>query len=176
MSTAPGMSDLATGRLTLRRQEEADAAVIRQLWIERDPRVPDHRRIDLNGHPTQADIASRIRNDRDATGPALRTVVRRSAGDAIGYCGLVATEHGADDEPELAFELLSCVRNQGFATEAGGALIAWAAGVGYTRLWATVWDWNLASRRVLEKLGFRDSGVVVASSPHGRSLLTVREL
>ena len=26
------------------------------------------------------------------------------------------------------------------------------------RLWATVWDWNTASRRVLAKLGFAETG------------------
>ncbi|WP_221584308.1 GNAT family N-acetyltransferase [Microbacterium sp. G2-8] len=175
MQTTAGEQHLHTRRLTLRRQREADAVVFRQLWTERDPRVPPHRRIDADGHPTEAEIAAHIRASRDATGPELLTVVRHEPQDVIGYCGLVVTENGAPDEPELAFELLHAVHGHGFATEAAGAVLASAAEAGYERLWASVWDWNIASRRVLAKLGFRDTGRVVRESAHGRSLLTVRE-
>lgn len=176
MSTGPWVVHLTTRRLMLRRQREADAAVFRQLWTERDPRVPAHRRLDADGRPTETDIAARIRAERDAEGPQLLTVVRRNEAGVIGYCGLVATEHGEPDDVELAFELLSNVHSQGYATEAGEAVIARAASLGHARLWASVWDWNHASRRVLEKLGFRDSGRINRDSVHGRSLLTVRDL
>jgi hypothetical protein len=39
----------------------------------------------------------------------------------------------------------------------------------------TVWDWNVASRRVLEKLGFRETGRVERDAVYGDTLLTVRE-
>jgi hypothetical protein len=42
-----------------------------------------------------------------------------------------------------------------------------ATEAGYRRLWAGVWDWNVASRRVLEKLGFREAGRVQPVSAHG---------
>lgn len=51
----------------------------------------------------------------------------------------------------------------------------WAKRGGYARLWAGVWDWNLASRRVLEKLAF----VEVRREPpvtHRQTLITCREL
>lgn len=54
-------------------------------------------------------------------------------------------------------------------------MVAWAGEAGYRRLWAGVWDWNVASRRVLEKLGFRETGRVERDAVHGDSLLTVRE-
>ena len=76
----------------------------------------------------------------------------------IGYCGLVDTGRGADDEPELAFELLRRTWGQGYATEASLAVLDWARSSGHERLWATVWDWNTASRRVLAKLGFTETG------------------
>ena len=31
------------------------------------------------------------------------------------------------------------------------AVLDWARSFGYKRLWATVWEWNTASRRVLAK-------------------------
>lgn len=167
---------LETDRLILRRQRASDAAVVRQLWTERDPRVPPHRRIDAEGHPTVADIAAQIQESRRSPAPGLLTVERKEAADVIGYCGLVFNGNGSSDAPELAFELLRRVHDHGYATEAGLAVIVMAGEAGHRRLWATVWDWNIASRRVLEKLGFRDTGRVNLVTAHGRSLLTVREL
>jgi ribosomal-protein-alanine N-acetyltransferase len=42
-------------------------------------------------------------------------------------------------------------------------------------LWAGVRDWNIASRRVLAKLGFQETGAVERDAAHGDSL-TVCEL
>jgi hypothetical protein len=52
---------LETGRLLLRPWRVAEAIVLRELWTERDPRVPPHRRIDADGHPTVADLEDSIR-------------------------------------------------------------------------------------------------------------------
>ena len=170
------LSALDTERLILRRSEESDAVVFRQLWTERDGRVPPHRQIDAAGRPSTEDIAANLRSKRADMRPGLLTVVRRDLGDVIGYCGVVFDGNGEPDEPELAFELLQAVHNRGYATEAGQAVLAWADSAGCRRVWASVWDWNLASRRALEKLGFIESGRAVKESEHGRSLLTVREL
>ncbi|MGM7665878.1 GNAT family N-acetyltransferase [Microbacterium sp. A93] len=175
MSSEPEVKTLETVRLTLRRQRAHDAAIYRQLWTERDERVPPHRRIDLEGHPTVEDIVTNIRQGQGSDWPRLLAVERKGTADVIGYCGLVFHGNGAPDEPELAFELLRAVHNRGYATEAAQAVITWASEAGYRRLWASVWDWNIASRRVLEKLGFRDSGKENPETVHGRSLLTVRE-
>lgn len=165
---------LMTERLILRSQQETDAVVFRRLWTERDPRVPTHRRLDAQGRPTVADIARDIRQGSGQKGRDLLTVVLRATGEVIGYCGVVFDGAGDSSEPELAFELLRKAHNHGYATEAGAAVIAWARERGYPRLTASVWDWNLASRRALEKLGFAETGTVTAVSAHGRSLLTVR--
>lgn len=105
-----------TDRLLLRRRSVDEAAIYRQLWTERDPRVPPHRRISSEGRPAVADIAAEIR-----------------------------------------------------------AVVAWVEASGYRRLWASVRDWNAASRRVLEKLDFRETGEMEPDAVHGDSLLTVRE-
>lgn len=176
MPPATALNTLETDRITLRPQRVSDAAVYRQLWAERDVRVPQHRQINLDGRPTEEDIATQIRDERQASRPGLLAVERKAAGDVIGYCGLVFNGDGTNDEPELAFELLRAIHNKGFATEAGWAVVRWAGEAGYGRLWVTVWDWNVASRRVLEKLGFRDTGGVGPETVHGRSLLTVLEV
>ena len=166
---------METDRLILRRPGVEEATVYRQLWTERDPRVPSHRRIDSEGRPTLQDIAAHVRADRGDRWPGLLAVERKEVGDVIGYCGLIVTGNGSPDEPELAFELLRAAHGCGFATEAGRAVVTWAGEAGYLRLWAGVWDWNLASRRVLEKLGFREVCRVEPHSVHGHSLLTVRD-
>jgi len=175
MSPSPVLNTLETDRLSLRRQRVTDAAIYRQLWTERDVRVPPHRQINLEGRPTEEAIATQIREEHDTSRPGLLAVERRDTADVVGYCGLVFNGSGSNDEPELAFELLRAVHNQGYATEAGWAVITWAGEADYRRLWAPVWDWNVASRRVLEKLGFRDTGRETAETAHGRSLLTVLE-
>ncbi len=172
-STSAGMETLETDRLILRRRTVDDAAVVRRLWTERDPRVPAHRQLDADGRPTVEDIAAAIGADDEA--PGLRTVERKAQADVIGYCGLVFHGNGSPDEPELAFELLQEAHGHGYATEAGRAVVTWAEEAGYPRLWAMVWDWNVASRRVLEKLGFRETGQAEPGA-HGHSLLTVRDL
>jgi RimJ/RimL family protein N-acetyltransferase len=166
---------LETGRLLLRRWRVADAVVQRELWTERDPRVPPHRRIDADGHPTVAELQDVIRADQSSS-TGLLAVVRKDAGDVIGYCGLIDDAGGPAGEPELAFELLRRVWRQGYATEASLAVVDWARSSGYRRLWATVWDWNTASRRVLAKVGFTETTRKVVDPVYGITLFVTRRL
>ena len=152
-----------------------EVAIYRQLWAERDPRLPPHRRISPEGRPTEEDIAAQIRAEREESRPGILAVERKGTADVIGYCGLTFHGNGSPDEPELAYELLRAAHGRGYATEAGRAVVTWASEAGYRRLWAEVWDWNVASRRVLEKLGFRETGRVEPDSGYGHSLLAVRE-
>ncbi len=167
---------LETDRLILRPRQASEAAVYRKLWTERDERVPAHRRIDPEGRPTVEDIAAGIDADRDESGLRLLAVYVKDSGELIGYCGLIPREGESPDEPELAYELLQAAHGRGYATEAAQAVVSWADEAGYERLWAGVWDWNVASRRVLQKVGFRETGDVGAESAYGRSLMTVRTL
>ena len=165
---------LETDRLVLRPWRVSEAAIQRELWAERDPRVPAHRRIDADGHPTVADIEEGIRAALSSS-IGLLAVERKVAGDVIGYCGLVDSGRGSDGEPELAFELLRRAWSQGYATEASSAVLDWARSCGYERLWATVWEWNTASLRVLAKLGFVETDRT-EDPAHGNNLFTTRRL
>ena len=166
---------LETDRLLLRPWRVADAVVQRELWTERDPRVPPHRRIDADGHPTVADLEESIRNNEPSS-IGLLSVERKAAGDVIGYCGLVDSGRGSAGEPELAFELLRRVWGQGYATEASLAVLEWARSSGYERVWATVWEWNTASRRVLAKVGFTETERNERDADYGTTLFTARWL
>jgi RimJ/RimL family protein N-acetyltransferase len=163
---------LATARLTLRSWQVSDAVFQREMWLERDPRVPPHRRIDAEDHPTVTDIEDSIR----AGGPpsaSLLVVERKGEGGALGYCGLIDSGRGPQ-EPELAYEFLRRFWGHGYATEASWAVLDWARSLGHVRLWAHVWDWNSGSRRVLLKLGFTESEREDAI--YGTNLLTTRPL
>lgn len=175
MSLMPVPDTLETDRLILRHRRVDEAAVYRRLWTERDPRVPPHRQIDPEGRPTVEDIAAQIRAEREEPRLGILAVERKGTVDVIGYCGLIFHGNGSPDEPELAFELLRATHSCGYATEAGRAVVTWVSEAGYQQLWAGVRDWNAASRRVLEKLGFRETGQVEPDALYGVNLLTVRE-
>jgi RimJ/RimL family protein N-acetyltransferase len=165
---------LETDRLLLRPWRTSEAVVLHDLWTERDPRVPPHRRIDADGHPTVTDLEDWIRTNQPSS-IGLLAVERRVDRDVIGYCGLIEGGRGSDEEPELAFEMLRRIWSQGYATEASLAVLDWARSFGYKRLWATVWEWNTASRRVLAKVGFTE----VRKEPdavYGNNLFTTRRL
>ena len=70
---------LETSRLLLRPWRVSEAVVQRELWTQRDPRVPPHRRIDPDGHPTVADLEESIRTDRSSS-IGLLAVERKDVG------------------------------------------------------------------------------------------------
>lgn len=166
---------LETERLRLRPWQVSEAAIQRELWTERDPRVPPHRRIDEHGRPTLADFEEGIRA-RDPASTGLLAIEARTTGQVMGYCGLVESDRAAPTEPELAFELLRRHQGHGYATEAASAVLDEARASGYERVWATVWDWNAASRRALARLGFRETDRTEVDPERGTTLFTVVEL
>ncbi|MEA5362789.1 GNAT family N-acetyltransferase [Amycolatopsis sp., V23-08] len=107
--------------------------------------------------------------------PGCWAVERKAAGDVIGYCGLIDGGQGIKGEPELAFELLRRAWGLGYATEASKAILDWAGSSGYLRLWATVWEWNSASRRVLAKLGSIETGRKEVDAIHGTTLFLAKQ-
>ncbi len=154
---------LETDRLLLRPWRVAEAVVQRELWTERD------------GRPTVEELEHAIRADQPSS-TWLPAVERKATGDVIGYCGLIDSGRGAEGEPEVAFELLRRVWRQGYATEASSAVLDWARSSGCERVWATVWDWNTASRRVPAKLGFTETERKEVHPVHGTTLFTTVRL
>lgn len=178
----PGEADpapefvLETERLLLRPWRVSEAVIQRELWIERDPRVPAHRQIGVDGRPTVADFEEGIRAAAEPPTIGLLAVVRKADDDVIGYCGLIEGGPETEGEPELAFELLHRFWGRGYATEASLAVLDWARSSGHEQLWATVWDWNTASHRVLAKVGFTETDRKEVHAVHGTSLVTTRRL
>ncbi|MET0785621.1 MAG: GNAT family N-acetyltransferase, partial [Paenisporosarcina sp.] len=94
-----------------------------------------------------------LRERAQESGISLLTIRRKEEGDIIGYYGLIISR-STIEEPEIAYELFQRVHGNGYATEAASAIIETAFATGRRRLWATVGSWNIASFRVLEKIGF----------------------
>ncbi|WP_310526859.1 GNAT family N-acetyltransferase [Nocardioides sp.] len=88
----------------------------------------------------------------------------------------VVLETGVDPHPPAIVELLRRVWHRGYATEASSAVLDWARSSGYERLWATVWDWNIASRRTLAKLGLIETDRKEVDAVHGTTLFATRRL
>ncbi len=168
-------SGFLTERLRLRRWLPSDADEYRGLWVERDARAL--RRIDAAGRPTVEEIRGWLVDNPLAAdrGLGLLPIERRDNGEFIGYCGLTVGR-ASFDEPEIAYELAQRAHGHGYATEAARAVVEAAAETGRHRLWATVRDWNAASFRVLEKLGFYRSDRVTADPERGDTIWMTRDL
>jgi RimJ/RimL family protein N-acetyltransferase len=87
-------------------------------------------------------------------------LVREKAGpDPIGFAGFrIFAELGP--EPQLLYALLEQYTNRGYATEIAAALVELARRQRFERILSAVDEPNLASRRVLEKVGFVEAGEV----------------
>jgi ribosomal-protein-alanine N-acetyltransferase len=91
-------------------------------------------------------------------------VTDRTTGALIGYAGLV---HGDEDAIEVTYVLRRERWGQGLAGEIVAALVEHAFGVrGLPELRATIDPGNAASRRVVEKAGFR--AVAERTDQHGQ--------
>ncbi|AMM21025.1 hypothetical protein AX769_13895 [Frondihabitans sp. PAMC 28766] len=169
-ASSPGVV-FETERLDLRPWRMTDARFHRKLWEERDKRVPAHRRITPDGRPTVAELTSWLSSYEPVPAPGLLVVQPKGAMSPVGYCGLIPNSVGLPDEPELAFEFLRTFWNLGFATEASQEVIEQARAIGYRQLTSTVREWNTASLRVLEKLGFEATREREIADAHGDLLL-----
>ena len=94
---------------------------------------------------------------RDPVLPSFLIFQRTAAAPAlVGACGLGRRPSGA---VELGYWITREAWNQGFATEAGHALLDIADALGLARVEASFFIDNPASGRVLEKLGFTPTGL-----------------
>ena len=95
--------------------------------------------------------ASRLFGDPGPLGQYL--VVRRSDGLAVGGIGFKGPAH--DGAAEVGYGIVPSARGHGFAAEALAALLGVGRVAGLRRVVAEVLAVNVASRRALERAGFR---------------------
>jgi RimJ/RimL family protein N-acetyltransferase len=149
--------ELATARLRLRPSTLDDLEA--NLAMDLDPEV--HRHIFVHGPPDPAAHRAELR-ERIASGwpreGGLWVVEWRETPGFLGWCCLVPLEDS--DLIELGYRYVRAAWGQGVATEAGRAVLNYGfRTLGFDPIVAVARRENLASRRVLEKLGLRAQGL-----------------
>jgi len=146
---------IETERLVLRPFRRRDAAAA--SYNSRQPSVA-HFMSDMV-LPTKKDAKRWIRwIYREVTVSGVLAVTLKSSKKCIGLVGAVR-QSKVDNEIEILFAIADEYQNNGYAAEAGSALIDWVfANTEVPYLVAIVKHENLASQRVIAKLGFAYSG------------------
>ena len=148
---------LRTERLLLRRFTGDDVENL--VALDADPEV---MRLLTGGKPTPRDVVERelfsaLLEDYERLAPFGRwAAVERSTGEFIGWFALRPPDPDDLTEVELGYRLRNSAWGKGYATEGSRALVDKAfAELGVERIYAETMAVNTASRRVLEKAGFR---------------------
>jgi [ribosomal protein S5]-alanine N-acetyltransferase len=107
-----------------------------------------------------------VRSDTSWTAWSLRAVILRESAVVIGTVNFHGppgiNDTATRDAAEVGYEIVPAYRNNGFATEAAHAMMAWANRVhGVTHFIFGIAPDNRASLRVGEKLGFVPTGEMV---------------
>ena len=147
---------LHTERLILRRATAADAHAV--FRYASDPEVTRHLPIAPRESLDQVDefLAEVERAWEAGTGFAF-AIMRRSDAETIGVIDFTGSHTGVS----FGFALERAAWGHGYATEATRAVIDWAVDDDSVfRIWTTVGVDNIASRRVLEKVGMRKEGLL----------------
>jgi RimJ/RimL family protein N-acetyltransferase len=146
---------LETERLILRLFTEADVENL--IELDSDPEVMRY----LNGGvATPREVAEREILPRFLSyyeryeGFGVWAAVEKATEIFIGWFSLRPHDESRPDEVELGYRLRRSAWGRGYATEGAQALIRRSfAALGVQRVIATTYEYNTASRRVMEKLG-----------------------
>lgn len=146
---------LQTQRLALRPFEPTDVENLCALDSD-----PDVMRWLSGGAPTPRAVIEReilpafLASSARHAGFGVWAANATASGEFIGWFSLRPLDEAQPEAVSLGYRLRRAVWNQGLATEGARALIRQAfAEPGVQRITATTYQDNLASRRVMEKLG-----------------------
>ncbi len=113
----------------------------------------------ITGAPTAPETVARTVLPRfmryDHCRPALGVwaAEEKETGAFVGWFSLQRKRGGSNSEAVLGFRLARTAWGKGYATEGSRALVARAFELGVRSVGATTYEENVASQRVLEKLG-----------------------
>lgn len=146
--------EVETARLSLRPLSPADAERHHAL-VGNDPRVT------WNGKAVTLEESRKVLEGRarhwDEHGFGMWAVLEKDTGRMLGHAGLQRLENTG--EVEVAYYLGQSAWGKGYATEAGAAALRFGfETLTLPRVVAVVRPENLASQRVLAKLGLRHLG------------------
>lgn len=144
---------LETGRLILRRWEEADAEELYQY--AKDPAVGP-----IAGWPPHTSVENSREIIRDVlTAPETYAVVLKETGKPVGSIGIMFGKNGnapmGEQEAEIGYWIGVPYWGQGLIPEAVRELLRRCfEDLNCTAVWCGYYDGNLKSKRVQEKCGF----------------------
>lgn len=146
------------GWLTLRTPTDADVPAI--IAACQDAEIPRWTTVPSPyGEPEAAEFIASVATDRaDGTAFPL-AIIETATGDLLGMTGAHHTS-AATATTEVGYWLAADARGRGVATAALRALATSLRAVGFERIEAEVIAGNESSRRVLERVGFREEGVL----------------
>ena len=150
--------NLETPRLTLRPFAMGDMQSVTEITSR--PNVSRYMTDMIYNTPEKAvawiHMLGRICNENEPC--VLLAIVPKDATKPIGYIGLHPKDT-LNNEVEILYALADEHQNKGYVTEAGKALATWCfQRTSVPFIAAIVQHSNLASSRVVEKLGFRYEG------------------
>lgn len=153
------LPDLESSRLILRKVRAGDLQAVHAYAS--NPAVTEH--LVWEPHRTLEDtrryVSEILRRYRDGE-LAPWAIELRAGGEMIGTCGFV-TWYRHDARAEIAYVLAQPYWNRGYATEAVRAAIDFGfASMELNRIEGRCMVENVASARVLEKLGMRYEGAM----------------
>jgi RimJ/RimL family protein N-acetyltransferase len=154
---APAATILQTSRLLLRELTPDDTAFLIALlnspgWL----RYIGDRKVRTE-EQAQAYLEDRLLRSYRENGFGLYLVQRLEDGQALGLCGLLRRE--GLEQPDIGFAFLPEYTGQGYAFEAASAVMEYAKNtLRLSTILAIVLPENLASIRLLEKLGMQKNG------------------
>lgn len=145
--------ELQTPRLLLRALHAADAPVVFRLYS--DPRIMRYRGAPVFAQPAAADTLIRQWNDAFEKQQGMRWgLVLQENNALIGTAGFTKL-NAMNFRAEIGYELDPACWNRGLMTEALKAITTWGISkFGLHTIEANIAPENVASKRVLEKLGF----------------------
>ena len=144
---------IETERLVLRDWRDDDAAPFAAL--NADPRVMEFFAKRLTRTESDA-LMARMRRFIGDHGYGLYAVEERSTRDFIGYVGICPVMFAAAFAPatEIGWRLARGAWGSGYATEGARAVLGHAFQQhGFSELVSFTAEWNMRSRRVMEKIG-----------------------
>lgn len=147
---------LETERLVLRRFTEDDAKHVFELDNDAEVMRFINGGIPISMHMVQNDIMPVfLTYDELLPGLGFFAVVEKASASFVGWCCLRPVKP-ARREASVGYRFRSACWGVGYATEASRALMFKGfADAGLERIIADTYEFNTASRRVMEKLGLR---------------------
>ena len=152
---------LESERLLLRTMQPSDLDGLLKIFT--DQKVMDAFNHPLFTREQMEGWMARNLSHQEQFGYGLFSVILKSENQLIGDCSLENMDVDGTQETELGYDFLSDYWNQGFATEAGRAVVAYGFdSLNLQRIFASYFMRNPASGRVLGKIGMQEEGILRA--------------